>query len=117
MNKSAILKTVRADYSPDDECFVARSPLSDVICGHGASEEEALASFRESVAIHWEEYQAGRHGTYRRPGRPSKGKTKMTIDVDPEIREALAQYAKAMGLSQGEMVEHLCRVYQAQKGV
>lgn len=56
MNREAILKTAQACYSEEDACYVARSSFSDVICGHGETEVEALVSFRESVEVHWKEY-------------------------------------------------------------
>jgi len=112
MNKETILKTAQAVFSADDECFVARSPLSDVIVGHGEDEASALASFKESVEIHWEEYQAGRHGTYRKTGRPAKGKKKFAVEIDPDIQAAIAMRAKTLKISQGEMVEYLYRFHE-----
>jgi hypothetical protein len=113
MNKEAIIKTAITTWSDEDQCFVTESPLADTMSGAGDTAEESCQAFLEMVEANWEAYQKGKHALYPRPGRPKKGKVRITAEIDPEFKEALAIMAKDFGISQGETIEYLYSFYRA----
>jgi predicted HicB family RNase H-like nuclease len=105
MKPSAILKTAVTVWSTEDQCYVTQSPLADTICGAGDTVEESQSEFEKSLEINYEHYKAGTHAVYSHPGRPAKGKKKFAVEVAPDVQEAIAAFAKDVGISQGEAVE------------
>jgi hypothetical protein len=113
MNKEAIIKTATTTWSDEDECFVTESPLADTISGAGDTTQESYQAFLEMVEANWEAYKKGKHALYPKPSRLKKGKVRITAEIDPEFKKALAIMAKDLGISQGEALEYLYSFYRA----
>jgi len=106
MNKVAILQTAVTQYDSENECWVTESPLLETVVGVGDTEEEA----KETFLIHFNEcytaYLEGRHGLYKKAGRPKKAvKVDLRAQVRPDTRDNIKIYAETLGISQGEAVE------------
>lgn len=108
MNLEAIKKT--AIQSVEDGGYVVKSPLCPMVMGVGDTPDEAWRIFHEMLDEHYEGWKAGR--VARGPGRPKKGKTRLHAEVDPDVKTALAEGAKGLGISQGEMIEYLFELYR-----
>lgn len=111
MNKDKIIAT-HYTYE-EDGWYITTSTLDNCIIGDGATPEASFASFLESVEINYREFKAGRHGRYNKVGRPAKGKVGVAYEVAPDVRQAIKDTAKSIGISQGELIEHLLNVYRA----
>ena len=107
MNKDAIIKTAYLHHEDGD--YVVESPLCEWVMGVGETPEKAWEIFHEILDESYELYLEGRFKTekYSRPGRPSLGKVRLNLDIDPDVKSALAGEAKALGISQGALVEAL----------
>lgn len=116
MNIDTIKKTAIMHYSEEDQGWVIQSPLCMEVLACGDSLEEAEDLFDEMLEAHYEDYKAGRLAKRPSAGRPPKGKTKTTIDIDPDIKAGLAAYAKSLGISQGEVIEYLYHFHQKAPG-
>lgn len=119
MNKEAILGTMVVRYDSEGECYVAESPLIDTIVGTGDTLEEAANEFVDFVTQQYIWYLEGRHGLYKKPGRPRAviARVDLRSQVKPSIREEIRTYAASLGISQGEAVEFAWMKFQAQKEV
>lgn len=108
MNREALLNTAITYWSDEDESFITTSPLSDIIAGDGDTLEESMTSFIRHVDATYESYKKGNHAIYNAPGRPKKGKVTMSLQVSPEVKEALDALKDSLGgISQGEVIEFL----------
>ena len=115
MNKDAILKTVITRWSDEDEAYIAESPLADTIGGVGDTPEEAMEVHKRFVEGEYLAYLENKHAVYNKRGRPSKGKIKVSLDIRPDLREAIKAMAAEFGISQGEVLEYLHARYQAEQ--
>jgi len=115
MNKATMIKTAETLWDENDQCFVSRSFLEESPIGVGDTPEEAFKVFLELLDIEYEAYQAGQHGLYNKPGRPSKNKIRLNIELDPIKKRELQTLAKEIGISQGEAVEILLSAYKARQ--
>lgn len=106
MNIESIKLTAvhRVDENGD---HIVQSPLCDDIIGAGDTEAEAWKIFYELLEDYVDDYRAGRLAVG--PGRPRKGKIKFSVEIAPDVREAVAALAKKLKISQGEAVECLFR--------
>jgi predicted RNase H-like HicB family nuclease len=114
MNPDAILETLYTQWSAEDECYLARSVFCPAIIGIGETPKAAKRCFTELLQDYCDDLAAGRMVKHDGPGRPKKGKIRFNTEIEPDIKAALAQTAKRIGVSQGEVVEYLFRNFQAQ---
>jgi predicted RNase H-like HicB family nuclease len=108
MNIDAIKKT--AILRREDEDYIVESPLCPDVLGVGDTEAEAWQIFQEVLVDYEADHKANR--VAKGPGRPAKGKKKFAVEMDPDITSAIAASAKALGISQGELVEGAYRLFQ-----
>lgn len=109
MNIDAIKKTAFLRQEEGD--FIVESPLCQDVVGVGDTEAEAWQIFFEILEDYIADLKLNR--VAKGPGRPKKGKKKFAVEIDPDILVAIGEYAKELGISQGEVVEYLYRYRHA----
>jgi len=114
MNRTVIEKTAVISWSQEDEEYVVRSLHCPMVIGVGETQEEAFRLFHELLDDHFEELKKGRI-KQSTSGRPAKNKARFDAQLDPDIKKALTNLAKDLGVSQGEAVEYLFSHYQASR--
>lgn len=93
--------------SKDGDDYVVESPLCPMVIGVGDTPEEAYQVFNEILDDYIDELKKGRIAQGAgRPIKPVK-KTRLDATISQQIKEAMTQQAKAMGISRGELVEYL----------
>src|SRR5271170_6417514 len=110
MNKEAVAKTAICRYDVGEKCYIVQSPLFERCIGAAATKEEAWKIFRELLADFYVAYLEGKLVGYARRGRPAKGYVELHAQVKPVVKEEISARAKDLGISQGEVIEYLCRV-------
>jgi len=111
ISKDTIKRTSACYWSAEDECFVAESPLFDRIAGTGESEEKARAMFEDMLDDAYEELKIGKVVGYGKIGRPSKEGIQLNCKVRHATHDSIDQLARALNISQGEVVDVLCFHY------
>jgi len=110
MNKRAIIATAISWYNKEDEAFVVQSPLFERVLGVAESEPEAWALFHEFLDDAYVAYLEGKLVGYEKPGRPAKNVVDIHAQVKPEVKKYLVEQAKALGISQGDVIAYLVAV-------
>ena len=110
MNKAAIAKTAMWRYDPDEKCYIVQSPLFERCIGAAPSKQEAWKIFDELLGEFYVAYLEGKLVGYARRGRPAKGYVELHAQVKRVVKDEIATRAKDLGISQGEVIEYLCRV-------
>jgi predicted RNase H-like HicB family nuclease len=113
MKAETIRKTALIQWSEEDEAFLIQSPLCPDVVAIEETEEQAWELFDDMLAVYLQAEQEGRLA--KGPGRPRKNKIRFDAEIDPDIKVALADEAKGLGISLGEMVEVLFGHYRARK--
>lgn len=112
MNKSAIAKTALCRYKDDEGVFVVQSPIFDRVIGVGTTEIEAWQVFGEVLNETYVAYLEGSLVGYEKRGRPAKHNVEFHAQVKPEVKALINEKAKALGISQGEVIAYLAAVEQ-----
>jgi len=119
VRKAAIQKTMVSYYDPEEECWVATSPLlkgttlEAHVLGAAETEEEAVTIFNEMLEEAWQDYKAGRLAQQRGVGQPPKpNRTGLHVQVSISSKESLDGLAKTLEVSKGEVIDYLLALYQ-----
>jgi len=104
MNSEAIRRTA-IHWVDENGDHIVESPLCDMVTGVGDTESEAQQIFEELLQDYIDDLKEGK--VHRKVGRPAKGKVNFSIQVDPDVREAVTKMAKEIHISQGEAIEFL----------
>ena len=107
MNKTAIAKTAFSRYDKKQGCYIVQSPLFERCLGVARSEKEAWKIFNELLTEYYIAYLEGKLVDYEKPGRPAKGYVELHAQVKPKVKKQIAEKAKELGISFGEMIEYL----------
>ncbi len=110
MNKKAIADTALCRYDETEQCYIVESPLFDRVIGVGETESEAKQIFDELLDETYVAYLEGKLVGYDKRGRPSKGNVEFHALVKPEVKAQISQRAKALGVSQGDVIAYLAAV-------
>ncbi|MBP9811140.1 hypothetical protein KBF38_22740 [bacterium] len=110
MNKKAIADTALCRYDETEQCYIVESPLFDRVIGVGETESEAKQIFDELLDETYVAYLEGKLVGYDKRGRPSKGNVEFHAQVKPEVKAQISQRAKALGVSQGDVIAYLAAV-------
>lgn len=110
MNKKAIAETALCRYEDKESCFVVESPIFDRVIGVGDSESEAWRVFQELLDETYIAYLEGKLVGYEKRGRPAKGYVEFHAQVRPEVKSRISERAKALGISQGEVIAYFSAV-------
>jgi hypothetical protein len=80
------------------------------VTGVGETELEAKQIFNELLDETYVAYLEGKLVGYDKRGRPSKGNVEFHAQVKPEVKAQISQKAKALGISQGDVIAYLAAV-------
>jgi predicted RNase H-like HicB family nuclease len=111
ISKDSIRRTAVCRWSDEDECFVVESPLFDRVIGTGYTAQEAQALFESMLDGAYAEIKAGNVIGYNKAGRPAKEGVQLNCRVKQHTHEGVAQLAKDLDISQGEVVDVLAFHY------
>ena len=111
ISKDTIKRTSACYWSVEDECFVVESPLFDRVAGTGESEQKAMAMFEDMLDSAYEALKIGKVIGYGKIGRPSKEGIQLNCKVRHATHNSIDQLARALNISQGEVVDVLCFHY------
>jgi predicted RNase H-like HicB family nuclease len=110
MNKKAIADTALCRYDEKEQCYIVESPLFDRVTGVAETESEARQIFHELLDETYIAYLEGKLVGYDKRGRPAKGNVEFHAQVKPEVKAQIAERAKALGISQGDVITYLAAV-------
>jgi len=110
MNKKAIADTALCRYDETEQVYIVESPLFDRVTGVGETEIEAKRIFSELLDETYIAYLEGKLVGYDKRGRPSKGNVEFHAQVKPEVKAQISAKAKALGISQGDVIAYLAAV-------
>ncbi len=110
MNKKAIADTALCRYDEKEKCYIVESPLFDRVTGVAETESEARQIFHELLDETYIAYLEGKLVGYDKRGRPAKGNVEFHAQVKPEVKAQIAERAKALGISQGDVITYLAAV-------
>jgi hypothetical protein len=113
LKKEIILNTAVLYFDPKDECFVVESPLCDEVIAAAETKEEACQLFVEFLNDTYVDYLEGKLAGYQQPGRPSKDGATLHTRVKPATKDRLDKLSSQLGISLGELVDHLLFFYDA----
>lgn len=106
MNKKAIADTALCRYDEKEGCYIVESPLCDRVIGVAATESEARKIFHELLDETYIAYLEGKLVGYDKRGRPAKGNVEFHAQVKPEVKAQISEKAKALGISQGDVIAY-----------
>lgn len=78
--------------------------------GVAETESEARQIFNELLDETYIAYLEGKLVGYDKRGRPAKGNVEFHAQVKPEVKAQISQRAKALGISQGDVIAYLAAV-------
>jgi predicted RNase H-like HicB family nuclease len=107
MNKKAIADTALCRYNEEENYYVVESPLFDRVSGVAETEKEARQIFHELLDETYLAYLEGKLVGYDKRGRPAKGNVEFHAQIKPEVKIQILDKAKALGISQGEVIAYL----------
>lgn len=107
MNKKAIADTALCRYNEEDGTYIVESPLMDRVLGVAETESEAWKLFQELLDETYVAYLEGKLVGYEKRGRPAKGNVEFHAQVKPELKTHIMEKAKALGVSQGDVIAYL----------
>lgn len=110
MNKKAIADTALCRYDDKEQCYIVESPLFDRVTGVAETESEARQIFHELLNETYIAYLEGKLVGYDKRGRPAKGNVEFHAQVKPEVKAQISEKAKALGISQGDVIAYLTAV-------
>lgn len=110
MNKKAIAGTALCRYDEKEQCYIVESPLFDRVAGVAETASEARKIFNELLDETYVAYLEGKLVGYDKRGRPAKGNVEFHAQVKPEVKQQITERAKALGISQGEVIAYLAAV-------
>jgi hypothetical protein len=94
-------------WSTDADSYVAESAMMpNVAIGLGATPDEAKQSFDAALNDVFDELTADNVAGYKM-GRPAKGYVPLNTNIRPASKQMLAELARQMDISQGEVVDYL----------
>ncbi len=112
MKEKSIKKTAICYWSMPDDCYVVESSLFPRTAGIGDTPEEARQHFDELLDEIFFELEQGNVAGYGKPGRPPKYGEDFHARIRKGTKKNISQYAKKLGISQGEFIDHLVFVFQ-----
>ena len=112
MNRKAIAETALCRYNKNERVFVVSSPLFDRVIGAGKTKDEAWKLFKSVLDETYVAYLEGNLVGYEKRGRPLKHNVEFHAQVKPEVKNLINKKAKALGISQGEVIAYLTAVEQ-----
>lgn len=115
MNKKAITATALCRFDEKEKNYVVESPLFDRVIGVGRTEEEAYLLFNELLNETYVAYLEGTLVGYKKRGRPAKGNVEFHAQIKPDVKNNIAAKARALGISQGEVIAYYNALEDAQK--
>lgn len=110
MNKKAIADTALCRYDEKEGCYIVESPLFDRVIGIAETECEAYQIFHELLDETYVAYLEGKLVGYDKRGRPAKGNVEFHAQVKPEVKAQISEKAKALGISQGDVIAYFSAV-------
>jgi predicted RNase H-like HicB family nuclease len=110
MNKKAIADTALCRYDEKEQCYIVESPLFDRVTGVAETADEARQIFNELLDETYVAYLEGKLVGYDKRGRPAKGNVEFHAQVKPEVKAQISERAKALGISQGDVIAYLAAV-------
>lgn len=112
MNRKAIAETALCRYNKNEGVFVVSSPLFDRVIGVGKTNDEAWKLFKDMLDETYVAYLEGNLVGYEKRGRPAKHNVEFHAQVKPEVKNLINKKAKALGISQGEVIAYLAAAEQ-----
>jgi hypothetical protein len=88
--------------------FTKLSPSGNSNCR--SLESEARQIFNELLDETYIAYLEGKLVGYDKRGRPAKGNVEFHAQVKPEVKAQISQKARALGISQGDVIAYLAAV-------
>lgn len=112
LTKDEIIKSLVIEFSEEDECYVAESPIWTGNIGCGDTPDEAKSEFAALLDTGWPDYEAGNHAmNLRKVGRPATGKVSVNTRLEPTLRDELDEIANLLKVTRGEVIEALVKKY------
>jgi hypothetical protein len=113
IKKESIEKTAICYWSKEDAAYVAQSPLFPRTAGIGDTPQEARSHFTHMLDQAYSYLADTNVRGYNKRGRPAKHGINFHTQIRPNTKKYIAELAKSLDISQGEVLDYLCAFHEA----